>query len=435
MTSGSLTLTQAAKANGLADLAQSVTSSGGFNGGSLSNLLTGGNGGSDVGSTIGSVSQLLNAAQGGSGLSGALGGILGEGGLGQITEGLGGLEDAFGGGSGGVGNVISGIGGLFGGGSSSQGSGVSNQVQQIIQGISQVSQAVGKGNQAISQIISPIMQFADQIKQLGEGGFGKLLESMGGGKSGQGAKPELEGLLKQAMGALNLPDPTVIAQGISQVTDSDSTKPVLSGVNAVTRDEIAKAMLNAQSARLIAGGVLSKEAQEATAEQLKGIMEMSAQGKNLATANAQLSGQAQQAGALSAASGAQSAQYSSAVGEAAKGAQSAVSTQDVLKAQANITAMQSSQLSILSDQAGAQSAQLSAQSGQLGNISSQLASDTEIQVFQTTQFQQIAQNMAAVNQSLADMSELEQGVRQKQQIDESSQMRHNNGSWSKVGLR
>jgi hypothetical protein len=56
-------------------------------------------------------------------------------------------------------------------------------------------------------------------------------------------------------------------------------------------------------------------------------------------------------------------------------------------------------------------------------------------VFQTTQFQQIAQNMAAVNQSLADMSELEQGGRQKQQIDESSQARQNNSSWSKVGLR
>jgi hypothetical protein len=279
------------------------------------------------------------------------------------------------------------------------------------------------------------MQFAEQIKQMGEGGFGKLLESMGGGKGSQSAKPELSALLKQAMGALNLPDPSVIAQNIAQVTDSDSSKPVASGVNAVTRDEIAKAMLNAQSARLIAGGVLSKEAQEATAEQLKGIMEMSSQGKNLATANDQLSSQAQQAGALSAAAGAQSAQYSSAVGEAAQGAQSAVSTQDVLKAQANITAMQSVQLSILSDQAGAQAAQLSAQSGQLSNISSQLASDTEIQVFQTTQFQQIAQNMAAVNQSLADMSELEQGGRQKQQIDESSQARQNNGSWSKVGLR
>ena len=45
------------------------------------------------------------------------------------------------------------------------------------------------------------------------------------------------------------------------------------------------------------------------------------------------------------------------------------------------------------------------------------------------------QNLAASNQSLADISENEQGQVQKQQIDETSNARETNSSWSKVHLR
>ncbi len=391
---------------GLSDLFSS-TSSGGFAGGSLLDVLNGSGG---AGSSLDSL-------------------------MGQFGE----LGDVFSSGSLDFGSIINGVGGLFGGsGGSEGGSGITEYVQQIIQGISGVSQKITQSSEQLSQITSSFENFGSQVEQWGEDVFGKILESMGGGsagsKDGKGANPELAALVKKAMGKLNLPDPTVIAENIGQVTESEE-KSVLSGVSPTTRDEIAKAMLNAQSARLIASNVLSKEAQEKTAEQLKGIMQFSEQSKGLVQASQALSSQAQSAGTLGAAASQISAQAATAVGEMAGTAQSAVSTQDVLKAQANISALQSQQLTALSDQLGTHSAQNSAQSAQLGNISGQLGTTTEIGVYQVMQQEIANQNLAASNQSLADISETEQGQVQKQQIDETSSARETNSSWSKVHLR
>ena len=331
-----------------------------------------------------------------------------------------GIDDLINGGSTGLGNISGGL--------------SSHSINQVFQGLSQLQHAIDP-SKLLSDVIAPIQSFMDQITHLGDHVLDDLLAVLRGKDGANGQPSEASRTLKAAMGALNLPDPTVIASGIEEIAGTKrGDRPVLSGVNAATREAIAISSADAQTSRIAAAQVLSREAQDAAKSQLDHIAQSAADGKEQFSANLELSQQSQQAGTLSSSSAEQSGTAAQQVAQLAQSAQSQVSTQDVLKSQIQATAAQSTQLKALSDQATASSAQSAVQSAQLGNMSGQLASTTEIEAYQSLQLQQANIGIATQNQTLADISEVEQGRRQEASVDATSEVRRNNSAWSKVTL-
>ena len=330
-------------------------------------------------------------------------------------------------GTGGISNIQNGIGSLLGGHSS-------QSVDQIFQGLSQLQQSLDP-SKLFSEVISPIQSLISQIGHLKDHALDELLSVLQGRDGGNGQASDASRTLKAAMGALNLPDPAVIAQGIEEIAGTKrGERVILSGVNAANQEAIALSSANAQTSRMAAGQVLSREAQDASKAQLEQVAKSAADAVQQFSANVDLSNESQQAGTLSSASAQQSGTAAQQVAQLSQTAQSQVSTQDVLKSQIQVSAAQSNQLRNLSDQATAASAQSAVQSAQLGNVSGQLASSNQIEAYQSLQLQQANIGIATQNQTLADLSEADQGRRQEAIVNASSEVRRNNAAWSKVGL-
>ena len=253
-------------------------------------------------------------------------------GLGNVTSGLGGLTSSLGGLTGGSGSS---------GSSAGQGSalqGVQDQVQQF------------------TGIVGSIQGQFDQLKSQIE----QVISSMLSGANGAVSKA-----IKDALGALGLPDPQAVKDNLAKLSTDGSNKIDANNVSGISPSILKANQIASVSAQLWSQTALGKDAQTAAKADLSQLQQLLSQGSQTGQASTALANQSTQAAS-------QSTQFASTAQTQAQQAQKRVSTQDAIK-DLNLTA------GTLAQQLGSLSTQAATQSGQLANITNVEAASLNVQ--------------------------------------------------------
>jgi hypothetical protein len=252
----------------------------------------------------------------------------------------------------------------------------------------------------IQQALGPVQGYIGQLDELKESLTGRLRDFLNNDLLGS-----INESLDNVMGALNLPDPTAILDGIEEAIGREGDQAGVNTVHQVnptiaTRGIVS--VVNVETARISAAGILSEDGQQSMRDELTNLGQGVSAGGELATGSTTLSQQSSQAAE-------QSTQVAQLASDTAQQAQSRVSTQDAIKDLNSIQALVSTQINGLSSQSAAQS-------GQLANIANQNATALQLDAASLFREGQQVTALAAANQNLADMNEQMRGEAQAEII-------------------
>lgn len=279
-------------------------------------------------------------------------------GLGNVTAGLGGLTSSLGG-----------LGSLTDGstGSSSQTGGL---------------QSIENGVQQFTGIVGSIQSQFDQLKSQIDQVISSTLAD---------ANSAVSKAIKDALGALNLPDPQAVKGNLAKLGQDSTNKVDANNVSGVSPTILKSNQTASLAAQLWSQTALSKGAQIAAQADLSQIQQLLSQGGQTGQASTTLAIQSNQ-------SANQSTQLASTAQTQAQQAQKRVSTQDAIK-DLNLTA------GTLSQQLGALSAQSATQSGQLANMTNLDAASLTVQGGISGKLTQTNFGIAQTVNQLADVND------------------------------
>ena len=278
--------------------------------------------------------------------------------------------------------------------------GSSNPLGSILGGGGSGTQASDGAGGLLQSVIGPLQGqiggYLEQVNAIKE----QVLGAINGGIAGQ-----LDGLLKNTIGSLGLPDLGKLKEeiakkiGTGEASESD-------GVNKALNPVVANSGAELRALKPAVEASFSKEAQARSVQGLQTI----AQKVSGMSGSQQASKTAAQGSATASQESQKIAQQATQQGKTAQGR---VSTQDAIKDLNMTAALQSTQLSQVSTQ-------LAGQSSQLGTISDQTAASVELQGISATHLNRIESGQAITNASLLKVNEQLQGQEQAHLIEDSA---------------
>lgn len=263
----------------------------------------------------------------------------------------------------------------------------------------------GSGTQAgsggvLQSVLGPLQgQIGGYLEQI-NGIKDQVLGGLNGGIAGQ-----LDGLLKDAIGSLGLPDLGKLREQISKaVGKGEASEP--NGTNKALNPSVINSGAELRALKPAVEAGFSKEAQDRSVQGLQTI----AQKVSGMSGTQQASKTAAQGSATASQESQKMAQQATQQGKTAQGR---VSTQDAIKDLNMTAALQSTQLSQVSTQ-------LAGHADQLGTLTDQTAASVELQGISATYLNRLESGQAITNASLLRVNDQLQGADQARLIESSA---------------
>lgn len=258
--------------------------------------------------------------------------------------------------------------------------------------------------QEIQSFVQSYLKQFDQLKTQISGVIDQYTGQIGG---------EVSGAIKNALGELNLPDPSKLLDGILHPNkngqngqNGQQQDAALNNISGVLPSVLKNHAVAPILSQLWGQSNFSSDAQSAVKKDLQGIGQKVQAASQFVPASATLSNQSTQAAS-------QSSQFASTAQTQSQQAQKRVSTQDAIK-DLNLTA------GTLSQQLAAQSNQLASESGQLSNLVNLSATQVEFQGDASAKLSQLNLGVAASVTQLSDMNAQMHGAEQLRAIQETA---------------